>query len=142
VSLLSRHRVTVRFRDCDQLGHANHAVYLTYLEEARFTLWRKQLDFTVRAPAEASASVPGFILARAEIDYRAQARYGDQLEVRLSLEAIGRTSFTYRYELVDVPTARVMAEARTVLVLFDYARQQPVPIDDRLRAELAKPTEL
>jgi acyl-CoA thioester hydrolase len=140
-SLLFRHRVTVRFRDCDQLGHANHAVYLTYLEEARFTLWRRQLNFVVGEPAQTALPVPGFILARAEVDYRSQARYGDELEVRLSLEAIGRTSFTYRYDLIHLPTERLVAAARTVLVLFDYEKQKPVAIDDRLRSELSKPTE-
>jgi acyl-CoA thioester hydrolase len=111
MSLLYRHRVVVRFRDCDQLGHANHAVYLTYLEEARFTLWRKQLNFVVRGPGETQSGRPGFILARAEVDYRAQARYGDELEVRLSLDGIGRTSFTYRYELIELTSERPVATA-------------------------------
>jgi acyl-CoA thioesterase FadM len=25
-----RHRPSVRFRDCEAMGHANHAVYFTY----------------------------------------------------------------------------------------------------------------
>jgi acyl-CoA thioester hydrolase len=133
---LFRHRVTVRFRDCDPLGHANHAVYLTYLEQARFTLWRSQLGFVVRSPGGPS---PGLILARAEVDYRAQARYGDELDVLLALDRIGRTSFTYAYTINDVPTGRLVAEARTVLVLFDYANERPVPIDDELRRKLARP---
>jgi outer membrane lipoprotein-sorting protein/thioesterase superfamily protein len=29
------HRIEVRFRDCDPMGHVNNAVYLTYLEQAR-----------------------------------------------------------------------------------------------------------
>ena len=29
------HEVTVRWRDVDALGHVNHAVFLTYLEEGR-----------------------------------------------------------------------------------------------------------
>ena len=31
--------VEVRFRDCDPMGHVNNAVYLTYLELARFAYW-------------------------------------------------------------------------------------------------------
>jgi acyl-CoA thioester hydrolase len=140
MSLLLRHRVSVRFRDCDPLGHVNHAVYLTYLEQARFTLWRTQL-----APAdpgrERGGAGVGIILARAEVDYRSQARYGDELEVRLSLDAIGRTSFTYVYELVDVPSGRLVANARTVLVHFDYDREKSLPIGDDLRAKLATPVD-
>ncbi len=140
---LFRHRLVVRFRDCDPLGHVNHAVYLTYFEQARFMLWRAQLDFVAR-PAGGQpldASSPGFILARAEVDYRAQARYGDELEVRLKLEGVGRTSFTYAYDLVDVATGRLVATARTVLVVFDYGAQKPVPIEADLRARLATPVE-
>ncbi len=138
--LLLRHRLTVRFRDCDALGHVNHAVFLTYCEQARFTLWRSQLGFVVPvAGATPDPAVPGFILARAEVDYRAQVRYGDELEVRLSLGEFGRTSFVYLYDLLDLATSRVAASARTVLVVFDYQRQRPVPIDSTLRAKLATP---
>ena len=139
MSPLYRHRLTVRFRDCDPLGHVNHAVYLTYLEQARFTLWRAQLGFEARRSGLQNNPSVGLILARAEIDYRAQARYGDELEVRLMLEAVGRTSFTYRYEIADVPTDRRIAEAKTVLVLFDYEHERPVPIDDDLRERLSRP---
>ena len=49
---LISHRLTVRFRDCDPLGHVNNAVYLTYLEQARFTLWRAQIGFVARPVSE------------------------------------------------------------------------------------------
>src|SRR4029453_1676935 len=35
------HEVEVRFCDCDPLGHVNNAVYLSYLEAARFSWWRR-----------------------------------------------------------------------------------------------------
>ena len=119
-------RVQVRFRDCDPLGHVNNAVYLTYLENARFAIWKAQ-------------GVAGVILARAEVDFRSQSRYGDELEVRLRLEGFGRSSFRYEYEIVDVPSQRVVVTARTVQVHFDYAAQVPVPLSDDLRARLSTP---
>jgi acyl-CoA thioester hydrolase len=136
--LLYRHRLTVRFRDCDSLGHVNHAAYLTYCEEARFELWRRQLGFVVDQ-GHSHPDVPGFILARAEIDYRAQVRYGEVLEVCLSLDSLGRTSFTYGYDLMEASADRLVATAKTVLVLFDYGRQKSVPIEAALRAKLATP---
>ena len=39
-SRLYIHRERVRFRDCDAMGHVNNAVYLTYLEQARFAHWQ------------------------------------------------------------------------------------------------------
>jgi acyl-CoA thioester hydrolase len=62
----------VRFRDCDPLGHVNNAVYLTYLEQARFTLWRQQIGFVARPVSEGGKRGEGMILARAEIDFRAR----------------------------------------------------------------------
>src|SRR3990170_3870988 len=111
------HRLDVRFRDCDPMGHANNAVYLTYLEQARFAHWRSLWGFGTR---QQRPGIPGVILARVEIDYRRPARYGDVLEIRIGLAAIGRTSFTYDYEIVD-GTGNVVATAKSVMVMYDYA---------------------
>ena len=127
-----RHKLDVRFRDCDPMGHVNNAVYLTYLEQARFAHWREVwgMEFE-RLPA----GTPGVILARAEIDYRLPAKYGDVLEIRIAVERIGTTSFTYTYDVVD-QDERLVAEARTVLVLYDYAAGKPAPIPGELREKL------
>ena len=121
------HRLDVRFRDCDALGHVNNSVYLTYLEQARLHCWRELWGF-----GEADSPVPGVIMARAEIDYRLPAHYGQTLEIRIALAAIGRTSFTYDYEIVDEGN-RIIASARTVQVMYDYAPAKPVPIPDDIR---------
>lgn len=139
MSWLIAHQLTVRFRDCDPLGHLNNAVYLTYLEQARFHLWRAQFNYVAKAATEGGQRGLGFILAKAEIDFTAQARYGETLEVRLGLESVRRSSFTYVYEIVNVETLEVVARARTVQVRFDYDTQQPVPVDDPLREKLAQP---
>jgi acyl-CoA thioester hydrolase len=126
------HRLDVRFRDCDPLGHANHAVYLTYLEQARLAHWRALWGF-----GEAAASArPGVILARAEVDYLRPVRFGDAIEVRIFLAAVGRTSFTYDYEIVD-DRGGTVARARSVQVMYDYAAARPVPIPEDLRALFA-----
>ena len=137
--LLLTHRLQVRFRDCDPLGHVNNAVYLTYLEQARFTLWKKQLDFMARSAADTGQRGLGFILARAECDFRAQARYGDWLDVKLSLGDFGRSSFNYTYEIVNAESGALVAAAKTVLVWFDYDAQKPAPLDDETKAKLAVP---
>ena len=137
--LLCRHRVIVRFRDCDPLGHINNAVYLTYLEQARFTLWRRQLGYIARPAAEGGVRGTGMILARVEIDFRAQARYGDELEVALSLTRIGRSSFSYAYEIRDLTTERVVVEATSVQVWFDYDAERSVPLDEEMKARMQTP---
>ena len=130
--MMFRHRLEVRFRDCDPMGHVNNAVYLTYLEQARFAHWRAVWGFDFEGLPE---NAPSVILARAEIDYRRPARYGDVLEVRISLDRVGRTSFSYAYEIVD-QNDLIVAEAKSVQVMYDYAAGKPVPLSDAMRNKL------
>jgi acyl-CoA thioester hydrolase len=127
------HRLEVRFRDCDPMGHANNAVYLTYLEQTRFSHWRSLWGFgTPQLPP----GRPGVILARVECDYKRPAKYGDTLEVRMTIAELGHTSFHYEYEIVDQEGKTVLT-AKTVQVMYDYAAEKPVPIPDDIRALLA-----
>jgi acyl-CoA thioester hydrolase len=135
---LLRHRLLVRFSDCDPLGHVNNAVFLTYLEQARIVLWRAQIGMSwSRRAAQGLPRGEGFILACAEVDFRAQAHDGDALDVRLGLGRFGRTSATYDYEIVNVAGGELVASARTVQVWFDYDRKTPVPITDELKVKLS-----
>jgi acyl-CoA thioester hydrolase len=122
------HELEVRFRDCDGLGHVNNAVYLTYLEQARFAFWQRLTGV---------GGIPrSFIVARVECDYRVQATAGEHLLVRLRVSAVGRSSFTFEYEIVNGRTREVVATARTVQVMYDYTAGASVPIPDDIRARL------
>jgi acyl-CoA thioester hydrolase len=127
------HRLEVRFRDCDPMGHTNNAVYLTYLEQTRFAHWRSLWGF---GSPQLPPGMPGVILARVECDYKRPAKYGDTLEIRMRVAEIGRTSFRYEYEIVDAD-GRPILIAKTVQVMYDYAAETPVPIPDNIRALLA-----
>jgi acyl-CoA thioester hydrolase len=137
------HRLEVRFRDCDAMGHVNNAVYLTYLEETRFHHWaafglaKHAMASPPPADSAAAEDVPGVIVARVEIDYRQAAKHGDLLSIHLGVAAIGRTSFTYEYEIVDQSGA-LIARAKTVIVRFDHAAGRPVPISEELKQALTR----
>ena len=125
-----RHRLTVRFRDCDAMGHVNHAVYFTYFEQCRLTFWREQTG----APSPHAR----VIIARAECDYRAPAHFGDELEIRLEVGEIGRSSFTLRYEITQAASAAVVAVGSTVMVAYDYTAEKSVPLPDATRELLER----
>jgi acyl-CoA thioester hydrolase len=123
------YELEVLFRDCDPMGHVNNAVYLTYLEAARFAWWRN--TFGAQGLTE-----HGFIVARVEIDFRKPALPGDRLLVRLRVEDIGRSSFKVGYEILNARTRELVAEAKSVQVAFDYTQGKSVPIAVSLRAKL------
>lgn len=121
--------VEVRFRDLDALGHVNNAVFLTYLESARIAYW---LELSGRS----GLAGMDMILARVEIDYRSQAGYRDQLEVGVRVAALGRSSVTMEFRIVERETQRLVAESRNVMVYYDYAANRSLPIPDELRNKL------
>jgi len=112
-------RERVRFQDCDPMGHANNAVYSTYLEEARIGVL---------------GTLEPFILARVEIDFRSQLRAGEEVEIRTRCARVGTKSFQLEHELSA--DGRVVAEATSVLVSYDYDRGESVPVPDELRERL------
>ena len=125
MSLRIVHLERVRFRDCDSLGHVNNAVYLTYLEEARVDL-RNEFGFDWTQ----------MILARCEIDFRDQVSVGEVVEVTMWPTRVGNKSFDLAYELKVGD--RLVAEAMTVLVAFDYERGESVPLRDDWRKLLSE----
>jgi acyl-CoA thioester hydrolase len=109
----------VRFRDCDSMGHVNNAVYSTFLEEARI---------------EVLGGLADFILARVEIDFRSELRAGEEIEVRTRCSRVGTKSCELEHEIHA--GGRLAAQARSVLVGYDYERGQSVPLSDEIRERL------
>ena len=120
-----KHQVDVRWRDVDALGHVNHAVFLTYLEEGRDAFFAQTL-----------ASDPIYVVVRLDVDLRAEVRYPDRrVTVRIGVERLGPTSLTTR-ETIVTPANEVVAEARVVTVRWDSGQRKPVPFSEAERAQL------
>jgi acyl-CoA thioester hydrolase len=126
VHAVFEHQVSLRWRDVDALGHVNHAVFLTYLEEGRDAFY-----------VEALGRDPHYVVARVEIDFRAEVRYTDRrLRVRIEVERVGTTSLTTR-EAVLTPAGATAAEARVVTVLWDASARKPMAFTAGEHARLA-----
>jgi acyl-CoA thioester hydrolase len=120
------HQVDVRWRDTDALGHVNHVVFLTYLEEARDAFYQRVLG-----------ADPSYVVVRVEIDMRAELRYQDRrVTAQIAVERLGSTSLTTSERLIT-PSRELAAQARVVTVRWDAAARKPVPFSqaerDRLR---------
>lgn len=121
--------VEVRFRDLDALGHVNNAVYLTYMESARLEYW-------MRVAGRRDLRDLGMILARAEVDYRSPLELGEAVEVGVRCASMRRSSFVLEFRLEERARRRLVAEARKVLVRYDYGKGAVVPLEEELRARL------
>ena len=123
------HDLAPRFRDTDAMGHINNAVYITYLEVARQEYWR------AFSGDEDYRRVP-FILAGVQVDFRSEALVSEVLEIGIRCDWIGNKSFAFGYEIREKATGRLVAEATSVQVCYDYEAKRSIPVAAGLRARL------
>jgi acyl-CoA thioester hydrolase len=101
------------------MGHVNNAVYSTYLEQARIGIL---------------GDLEPFILARVEIDFKAELRSGGDVEVRSRCSRIGTRSFELEHQIWS--GERLVADAKSVLVGYDYEAGTSVPLTANQRRRL------
>ena len=124
------HEVQLRWRDLDGLGHVNHTVVLTYLEEGR-DAWL------------ARHGIPRdeYVVGRCHVSFKREIDPAQgAVTVECALRELGRSTVATRERIVD-DTGEVAVEAQFDLVLWDPDRRASRPISDSERAALAGPVE-
>lgn len=120
------HRTTeiIRFGDLDANNHVNNAVFSTFFEAARVTLFRD--------PAR-GLMPDGLIwtLAQITIDYLGEMHWPGTVEIGIGLASLGRASATFEQAIFF--EGRCAATARAVNVLVDTKTRRPTPITDEIR---------
>jgi len=126
--------VTVRSYELDAFGHVNHAVYLNYLEPARFD----SLEAGGFAPAELAKNGWAIHVVRVEADYLKPVFRGQVLRIRTQVERFRNTSMTISQEIrrvADGPGADPALRARVTTVWIGE-RGRPICIPDQARRAL------
>jgi acyl-CoA thioester hydrolase len=126
--------VRVRYGETDQMGVVYHAHYLAYMDEARTAL----LGELGRGYAELERSGVGLVVRKVEVRYRAPARFGDELVVRVQLTRVGGASLTFDYDILRAGGTRV-ASGMTELACLDLhdPERRVRMLPDELRGLLA-----
>ncbi len=122
-------KLVVRSYELDSFDHVNHAVFLHYLEHARFQ--------TLRAggfPKEEMARKGwGVYVVRIEVDYLKEAREGDELTVQTWAEGFRRTSMVLGQRILrgGDPDDQLLAALVTAVWIGENGRPMRVPDEVR-----------
>ena len=118
--------LNIRFKDFDSLGHVNNAVFITYLEEARVKYFEK----VIRPNEEINWWNDGIILANLQIDFRKPIEGFKDYFVSIACSRIGTKSFDFSYNITHEANdeVEIMAEAKSVMVCYDYEGKITVPV--------------
>lgn len=119
------HRVQMRWRDLDGLGHVNHTVVLTYLEEGRDAFLRRH---GIRRDEYVVGRCSVNFLREIDGDYKT-------VTVQCGVRELGRSSLTTSERIVD-DDGEVVVDAEFGLVLWDPEQRGTRPISDKERASL------
>jgi thioesterase-3 len=125
--------IEVRSTHVDELGHANNARFVEYLEWGRFDWFdRCEVDWQSLAGPGISAAVVNL-----EVDFLKEARRGDQLRVKTALVKIGNKSFVYHQLIERVEDQKPVCRAKVTGVTFDLTARKAAAMPDDLRAAFA-----
>jgi acyl-CoA thioesterase FadM len=116
----------MRWRDLDGLGHVNHTVVLTYLEEGR--------DAFLKG---CGISRDEYVVGRCAVEFKGEIDPAfEAVTVECAVSELGNKSVTTSERIVD-NAGEAVVEARFGLVLWDPDRRVSRAITDEERAALA-----
>ncbi|MGA9172790.1 MAG: acyl-CoA thioesterase [Thermoactinomyces sp.] len=121
--------IRVRFCETDALGHVNNTSYFIYLEQGR-------TEFFEEIVTSAELSDWPFILGHISCDFLRQAYYNQRLTVQTGVLRIGTRSVRLWQQILDRESGEAIARSESVMVYFNFLRQQSEPITDHWIAKL------
>jgi acyl-CoA thioester hydrolase len=129
------HELRVRYGECDPQGIVFNANYLMYFDVAFTELWRAGVgpwQEMVNRGVDA-------VVANANVDFRAPARFDDVLQLQAQVKRLGRTAITTQIDVMRDGEELVAGQLRHVCVsapIDASGRASTVPWPDWIRAGL------
>lgn len=117
-----------RFSDVDPFQHVNNVSQQMYFDVGKVAYYEKILG------DEVLLGQLRIITVSTTTSYMGQIRLHDKVRVTTTCERIGNKSLTL-FQQLKVGD-RVCSESRSVMVAFDFARQQSMPVPDAWRERL------
>jgi acyl-CoA thioester hydrolase len=119
----------LRYGDTDRQGHVNNAVFSTFLETGR-------VELIYGHAAQLAEPGTAFVLARLELDFRAELLWPGEVEIGTRIASIGRSSV--RLEQAIFQGERCVASGISVIVQMDEATRKARPFSEAVRQQLAQ----
>jgi acyl-CoA thioester hydrolase len=117
------HELRVRYGECDPQGIVFNANYLLYFDVAFTELWRA----AVGPWQEMVARGVDAVVAEANLNFRAPARFDDELELQAHVAQLGDSAITTEINVIRGEELLVAGRLRHVCVSTETWRKTDVP---------------
>jgi acyl-CoA thioester hydrolase len=128
-----RHRIRVRFHECDPQGIVFNAHYLAYADIAVTELYREAFGSWDSAMESSGLDM---VVAEANARYLAPLHFDEEFDLVVTVEKLGTTSIVTLVRMER--DGEVTAEVTLRHVVVDPASRAKTPITDELRAGLER----
>ena len=122
-----RHRLRVRYGECDPQGVVFNVHYFNYFDVAMTEFHRE----TIGAYSEMVEGGAEMVVAEARARYLAPARFDEELDLHVDVAHLGNTSLTMHLLVTREESLLVEGEIRYVFVNPRTKRKRPIPDDVR-----------
>ena len=123
---MSAHEVQMRWRDLDALGHVNHPVVLTYLEEGRDAFLARR-----------GIAREEYVVGRCTVSFQGEIDPAmGSVTVECEVAELGTSSVKTHERIVD-SDGNALVEAEFGIVLWDPGERSSRPITDKERVALS-----
>lgn len=124
-------RLRVRFEETDTMQVVYYAKYFVWFEVGRMNLLR---DLGLRYSDMSSRNIH-IPVVQAHADYRAPAKFDDEVLVKTRIAQVGNSSVKFENEVYKLPGMELLCTGHTVHVLVN-GEGRPIPLPEELREKL------
>ena len=124
----STSRVRVRYAETDKMGVVYYAHYFVWFEVGR-TDWLRDTGWTYRDMEAEGLALP---VIDARCEYKAGARYDDEIDIRTSARQVSPVRLAFDYEVVRGEGGTLLASGHTVHAVLDRTGR-PVRLPQRVK---------
>ena len=122
-----RHRLRVRYHECDPQGVVFNAHYLAYCDICLTELWRD----AVEGYAGMAAKGVDVVVAESRVRFLSPLRFDDELDMRLTIGNLGTSSMELEIDMER--DGEPIAEAVLAQVFISLESGEKIPIPDEIR---------
>jgi len=117
----------IDWSEMDLFGHVNNVAYFKYIQASRVNYWEMS-----GLAASFDKTRIGPILLSTSCQFIKPLFYPGQITIEATIEFIKNTSFGIHHRILDEQN-EIAAEAKDVIVTFDFAKNRKVPVTDEFR---------
>ncbi len=117
------HALRVRYVECDPQGVVFNSHYLAYFDINITELWREAFG-GYRVMTDRGIDL---VVAEAQVQFRASARFDDELTLQIAVTRLGNTAITTGHRITRAEELIAKGTERHVVVSLETMTKTPIP---------------